>query len=178
MRGSRYLNLHEKSERDTPNTSPPHRNTLSSTPGKRTCGSTGRDCEGLTPDSSTGGDKKNSWNGQEAEAENKEEDQESYNRDGDKKTTPSLGSTKLRRPSAVEGQRTGSSNGHVPGEHAAKNDRYSAASPRSSAFENEGRYVSSTCRRNVDSRQRSRSQWVTTVQRIAIPKMLSGVPTT
>lgn len=107
MRGSRYLNLHEKSERDTPNTSPPHRNTLSSTPGKRTCGSTGRDCEGLTPDSSTGGDKKNSWNGQEAEAENKEEDQESYNRDGDKKTTPSLGSTKLRRPSAVEGNEQG-----------------------------------------------------------------------
>lgn len=33
-----------------------------STPGKRTCGSKGRDCEGLTPDLSTGRDKKNLWN--------------------------------------------------------------------------------------------------------------------
>ena len=69
-----------------------------STPRERTCGSKGRDCEGLTPDLPTGRDKKNPWNGQEAEADNKEEDQKRYNRDGDKKTTPSLGSTKKRRP--------------------------------------------------------------------------------
>ncbi|KAK3169258.1 hypothetical protein OEA41_008641 [Lepraria neglecta] len=73
-----YSTLCQKSKQDTPNTSPPHRNTLSSTPGKRTCGSKGRDCEGLTPDPSTGRDKKNPWNGQE-------------------------GSTKKRHPSAVKG---------------------------------------------------------------------------
>ena len=88
LRGSRYFNLHENSERGTPITP---RNTLSST------------CEGLTPDASTGRDKKNLWNSQEAEADNKEEDQERHNRDGDKKTIPSLGPTKKRRPSAVEG---------------------------------------------------------------------------
>ena len=66
-----------------------------------TCGSKGRDCEGLTPNLSTGRDKKNSWNGQEAD--NKEADQERHNRDGDEKTIPSLGLTKKRRPSAVEG---------------------------------------------------------------------------
>ena len=111
LRGYRYFNLHEQSERGTPNTPHPHRNTLSSTPGKRTYGSKGGDCEGLTPDSSTGRDKKNLWNSQEAEADNKEEDQERHNRDGDKKTIPSLGSTKKRRPSAVEG--TSASKRHV-----------------------------------------------------------------
>ena len=67
-------------------------------------GSKGGDCEGLTPDPSTGRNKKNPWNGQESEADNKEEDQKRYNRDGNKKTTPSPGSTKKRRPSTVEGK--------------------------------------------------------------------------
>ena len=90
--GFRYFNLHE---RDTPNTSPLPCSTLWSTPGKQTCGSKGGNREGFTPDPSTGGDK---------EADHKEEDKERHEGDGDKKTTPSLGSTKKRRPSAVEGK--------------------------------------------------------------------------
>lgn len=101
---SRYSILHQKSKHDAPSTSPPNRNTLSSTPGKRICGSKGGNREGLTPDPSTGGDKKNPWNGQEAEADNQEEYKEKHDGDGDKKTTPLLGSTKKRGPSTVEGK--------------------------------------------------------------------------
>ena len=71
------------------------------TPGKRTCGSRGGDCGGLTPDPPTGRDKKNPWDGQEAEADNKEADQERHNKDGNKKTIPSL-----IDPSAVKGNST------------------------------------------------------------------------
>ncbi|KAL2049587.1 hypothetical protein ABVK25_010166 [Lepraria finkii] len=99
---ARYPNLHENSERDTPNTSPPYRNTLLSTPGKQTCGSKGGNCKGLRPDTLTGRDKKNLWNGQETEAGNKKEDEERHNTDGGKETIPSLGLTKERRPSAIE----------------------------------------------------------------------------
>ena len=100
--GSRYLNLHENSERDTPTTSPPYRNTLLSTPGKQTCGSKGGNCKGLRPDISTGRGKNNPWNGQETEAGNRKEDQERRNTDGGKETTPSLGLTRKRRTSAVK----------------------------------------------------------------------------
>ena len=97
---SRYLNLYENSERDTPNTSPPYCNTLSSTLGKQTCGSHSGNGKSLRPAPSTGRNKKNPWNGQEAGADNKEE---RYNGDGDKKTTHPLGSAKKRCPSAAEG---------------------------------------------------------------------------
>ena len=66
------------------------------------CESKDGNCKDLTPDPSTGGGKKNRWNGQEAEADSKGEDK--HNGDGDKKTTPLLESTKKRRPSTVEGQ--------------------------------------------------------------------------
>ncbi|KAA6413106.1 MAG: hypothetical protein FRX48_02850 [Lasallia pustulata] len=50
--------LDQKNKHDTPNTFPSNRNTLSSTPGKRTCGLEGGNCEGLTPDPLTDGNKK------------------------------------------------------------------------------------------------------------------------
>ncbi|KAL9124397.1 MAG: hypothetical protein Q9217_006269, partial [Psora testacea] len=93
-----------KNKADTPNTFSPNRSTLLSTPGKQTRGSKGGNREGLAPDPSTVGHKKNSWHGQEAEADNKEEDKEKHSGNGDKKNTSSLGSTKKRRPSAVEGK--------------------------------------------------------------------------
>ncbi|KAA6412395.1 MAG: hypothetical protein FRX48_03385 [Lasallia pustulata] len=52
--------LDQKNKHDTPNTFPSNRSTLSSTPGKRTCGLEGGNCEGFTPDLLTDGNKKNS----------------------------------------------------------------------------------------------------------------------
>lgn len=72
-------------------------------PVKRTCRSRGGNGEGLRPDPSTDRDKKNPWNVQEAEADDKKEDKEKHNGDDDKKTTPLLGFRKKRRASAVEG---------------------------------------------------------------------------
>ncbi|KAL2048967.1 hypothetical protein ABVK25_010820 [Lepraria finkii] len=66
--------------------------------------SKGGNCKGLRPDASTGRGKNNLWNGQEAKADKKDKDQERYNKDSDKKTAPSLGSTKKRRTSVVEGK--------------------------------------------------------------------------
>lgn len=65
-------------------------------PVKRTCRSRGGNGEGLRPDPSTDGDKKNPWNVQEAEANDKKEDKEKHNGDGDKKTTPLLGFRKKK----------------------------------------------------------------------------------
>ncbi|SLM41431.1 P-loop containing nucleoside triphosphate hydrolase, partial [Lasallia pustulata] len=96
--------LVQKNKHDTPNTFPSNRNTLSSTPGKRTCGLEGGNCEGLTPDPLTDGNKKNSWHVQKAEADDKEEDGEKHTGDGDKETTPLLGFTKKRGSSTVEGK--------------------------------------------------------------------------
>ncbi|KAK3169299.1 hypothetical protein OEA41_008682 [Lepraria neglecta] len=71
-----YLNLHENSEPGDPHTSPSNRNTLSSTLGR----SKGGNRKGLT-----------------------QEDQERHDRDGDKKTAPSLASAGKRLSSAVVG---------------------------------------------------------------------------
>ena len=100
----RRSTLDQTNKYDTPYASPSNRNTLSSTPGKRTCGFNGGNRKGLTPDTSTDGDKKSPWKHQEAEADDKKKDGEKHTGAGGKKTTPLLGFTKKRGPSAVEGK--------------------------------------------------------------------------
>ncbi|KAI4232595.1 MAG: hypothetical protein LQ349_004911 [Xanthoria aureola] len=73
-------------------------------PVKRTYRSRGGNGEGLRPDPSTDGDKKNPWNVQEAEADDKKEDKEKHNGDGDKKTTPLLGFRKKKADEAFGSQ--------------------------------------------------------------------------
>ncbi|MCJ1386983.1 hypothetical protein MMC17_010112 [Xylographa soralifera] len=94
----------DQNKHDTPNTSPPNRNIVLLTPGKRTCGCKGGNCEGLTPNPLTDGDKKDPWHVQKAEAYDKKENGKKHTGNADKDATPLLELTKKGSSSAVEGK--------------------------------------------------------------------------
>jgi len=101
----RIPSLPKKNKHSTSKKPPPHRNTIvSSKYDKPVREFKGGNRQGLMPDPSTDGDKKDPCNGQEAEVDDKEEDKEEPNGNGDKKTTPLLQSIKKRSLSAVEGK--------------------------------------------------------------------------
>ena len=101
--GSKHRNLYENSE---PQPLIPLPHTTISSRRRRASKRVGGNRTGLRPNASTGRGKSNSWDGQEAEAGNKKEDQERHNKDSGNETLRSLSLTKRVRKSVVEGNST------------------------------------------------------------------------